>query len=42
MCVQQNNYASLFAGKRSIKREAARSTTLTKEGGGGKGQGSQS
>jgi hypothetical protein len=42
MFAQQNNYPSLVAGKRSFKREAARSTSLTKEDGGGKGQGSQS
>jgi hypothetical protein len=42
MFVQQNNYTSLVAGKRSFEREAARSTALAKEDGGGKGQGSQS
>jgi len=30
MFAQQNNYASLVAGKRSFKREAARSTALAK------------
>uniref|UniRef100_A0A804MR82 TPX2 central domain-containing protein n=1 Tax=Zea mays TaxID=4577 RepID=A0A804MR82_MAIZE len=44
-CAQTHHtkpFQSTNRGKRSFKREAARSTSLTKEDGGGKGQGSQS